>query len=279
MPFWVNVFDDDTLPSPGEGAPGMMQPRHHPGNVAGGAHTAAANLEIEKAKHIAKLNEALAARIDPETNKIPNIEKLREPGGLLDPEALARFGLKIVEQLDEVWVKAGGSLEEEKCGRKENPCGTIQLGISRSSMNAKVYVGKGRYSGEGNVNLKIDGRSVEIFSRPAHLAIINCDHIWPLIDPLHSHGSTGLHDFQVQNCNIQGNNGDMLDGDVEAANIQLPAIRKVWSPAENRYVHDPQQLQLYEQQQLLLRARQQQLKKSKKRKRRTRQFIAPTYRL
>ena len=256
-----NVLDDNALPPPGNWLPDAMHANYHLSRDAGGTRVGEAALEHEKRKRIVELNKELAKYVDPETKKIPNIEMLKKKGGLLNAEELAKYGLKIIEHLDEVWVKAGGSMDEN-CGRENDPCGTIQLGISRSSMHSKVYVGKGHYSGEGNVNLKTGGRTVDIVGRPKHQATIDCQKIWPLVNMMHSQGNTGIRDFEIRDCNIQDNNGQALHGNIESANIKLPNINYVWSPAQKGFVPDPWQLQQYQLQQKL--ARQQELQAKKR---------------
>ena len=151
------------------------------------------------------LNFELANSLQPH-----QVEELLE-NGLLSAETLARLGMQVVERLDEVYVKIKsklkGSKNSQTCGTKKVPCKTIQQGIDRASQNSKVYVQGGYYAGPGNVNLRIDGRNIQLLSKPKQTAIIDCRGRTPLIDPLHSAGNTGIHDFQIQNCNLQDPNG------------------------------------------------------------------------
>ena len=177
------------------------------------------------------------------------VDLLMQKGGLLNSDALAKLGLQVVERLDEVYVqKKKGSKNAKKCGTPKLPCKSIQLGIDRSSMNAKIFVRKGYYAGPGNVDLKIDGRRIELFSVPPQASIIDCRNELPLIDPLHSSGNTGIHDFQIQNCNLQDPNGRTLNGDIDSASIQFPNIKKIWDPNTQTYILDPLQLQLLQHQ-------------------------------
>ena len=97
------------------------------------------------------------------------------------------------------------------------------------------------------MNLRIDGRRIELYSKPPQQAIIDCRATSPLIDPLHSQGHTGVHDFQIQNCNIQDPKGRTLNGDIDSASVQLPSIRQVWDPQSQSFIPDPEQVAMLQQ--------------------------------
>ena len=175
------------------------------------------------------------------------VDNLMKNGGLLDPEKLAKLGLKVVERLDEVYVKKKGSKNRKKCGTKDLPCGRIQYAIDRAAQHARIYVKEGYYAGPGNVNLAIDGRNIALYSKPPTKATIDCRNESPLIDPERSNGNTGIHDFRISNCNLQEPGGKILDGDVGLATIKFPNIHRKHSgyadlsggPGRNNYGRNP----------------------------------------
>jgi len=204
-------------------------------------------LAVEKTKN--QLEDELAKLTkDGVTLEQETVDELMKKGGLLDADALLKLGLKVVQHLDEVYIdKSKGSRNAKKCGVQTLPCKNIQLGIDRASQVAKLYISGGYYAGPGNVNLRIDGRRIELYSKPPQQAIIDCRATSPLIDPLHSQGNTGVHDFQIQNCNIQDPKGRTLNGDIDSASIQLPSIRKVWDPQSHSFIPDPEQIAMLQQ--------------------------------
>ena len=221
------------------------------------------NGQVDNSARQALEEELAKMTLDGQTLEREQVNELMKKGGLLNAESLAKMGLKVIERLDEVWVNIKSKLKDskntDKCGTKAIPCKTIQQGIDRASQRSKVYVSGGYYAGRGNVNLRIDGRYLELFSKPVQKAIIDCGGRGiPLIDPLHSAGNTGIHDFQITNCNLQDPSGQALTGDVDSASIQLPSFRKVWDPQLRQFVPDPAQV-----------ARMQRLQTSSTRKSRT----------
>jgi hypothetical protein len=205
------------------------------------------------------------------------VDELRKEGGLLDPKELLKLGLRVVERLDEVWVdnkmKSKDSSDINVCGPVHVPCNSIQLGIDRASAKSKVYVKGGYYHGKNNVNLRIDGRNIDLMSLPPQKAIIDCNGVNPLIDPLRSAGNTGIHDFQIVNCNIQDPNGQQLNGDIDSATIKLPDMKHTWDPLTKTFRPDPIQLDKIQKKQYRRRNYVPDSRRTKKKKRIQRNFF------